>query len=648
MSTSVSIDDIPNLVLVFTFENNNFRCFESNTLVQQELQLSKEKLTKLSLCDIFPLAKEHSLYDTLLKVYSSGQSLNVDIPIQSLQSQEYWHCYRIQKLSNDHIIIYFEDLQRYESLQKNINYIQQMAHIGHWKWDIQKDIIVWSDEVFRIFGEEPQSFKPTFAKFISYLNEEDQQKIQEVVNNSIKTKKPYIIEHQVIQKNGTVLYVQGSGSVEFDEQDKPISIIGSVFDISTSKESLDALKTSEERFRKLAEVSLTGIFLYKEYYTFVNEAFCSMSGFSREELLSRHVWERVIQPDPKILEETAKKRLKGEEFSQNYNDIIFLHKNGQKRTLRVLTQTLFYDGSFGGLGTILDITDILETENRLKLLAQAIEQTDEMVRITDKNGINTFVNDALVSHTGYTENELIGETNRILKSGLYNEDFYKDLWKTILSGKTYKKVIVNKKKNSELYHEDITITPILDKNNIITNFVSTSKDITTQIKMQEEMKQLATTDNLTGLDNRYQANKELDTKITQFYRYNDHFALLMIDIDYFKGVNDNFGHDVGDYVLQELSTVITEQIRQNDHFSRWGGEEFLIVLPKISLKEAYDVADKIRSLIENYSFKDIDSLTLSIGVTIMQNKDTKASILKRVDDALYEAKNEGRNRVVSQ
>ena len=647
MSTSISINDIPNFVLVFAFKNDNFHYVESNTSALKKLELKHEELQKLLLCDIFPQAKENSLYDTALQVYSLGLDIDVEIPTQSMQRKEDWHCSKIQKLPNNNIIIYFNNLQKYISLQKNIDYVQQMAHIGHWKWDMIKNTIIWSDEVFRIFGEEPQSFKPTFASFLSYLNEEDQQKIQEVIKESIETKKPYKIEHQIIQKNGLVSYAQGSGSVEFNDLGKPISIMGSVFDISKSKESLDALKTSEEKFRKVAEVSLTGIFLYKEYYTFVNEAFCTMSGFSREELLKRHVWERIIQPDPKIIEDTAKKRLKGEEFAQNYNDIVFLHKNGQKRILRVITQTLFYDGSFGGLGTILDITDILKTEKRLKLLVQAIEQTDEMIRITDKNGINTFVNDALISHTGYTEGELIGNTNRILKSGLYDETFYKNLWETILSGKTYKNIIINKKKNSELYHEDITITPILDENNKITNFVSTSQDITTRIKMQEEFKQLAETDNLTGLSNRHQTNKELDAKITEFYRYQHNFALLMIDIDYFKRINDNFGHDVGDYVLQELSRIITKQIRQNDQFSRWGGEEFLIVLPKISLQEACEVADKIRSLIEHYSFKDIDSLTISIGVSTMQEKDTKASLLKRVDDALYAAKDKGRNQVLS-
>ena len=647
MSTSISINDIPNFVLVFAFKNDNFHYVESNTSALKKLELKNEELQKLLLCDIFPQAKENLLYDTALQVYSLGLAIDVEITTQSLQTKEDWHCSKIQKLPNNNIIIYFENLQRYISLQKNIDYLQQMAHIGHWKWDILQNTIIWSDEVFRIFGEEPQSFQPSFEKFLSYLNTEDQQKIQEVIQESMQTGKPYKIKHQIIQKNGLVSYAQGSGSVEFNDQGQAISIMGSVFDISKSKESLDALKTSEEKFRKVAEVSLTGIFLYKEYYTFVNEAFCAMSGFTKEELLTMHVWERIIKPDSKFIKEIALRRLKGEEFSQNYKDIFFTHKNGQKRILRVVTQTLFYDGSFGGLGTILDITDTVKTEKRLKLLAQAIEQTDEMIHITDKNGINTFVNDALVSHTGYTESELIGSTSRILKSGLYDEIFYKNLWETILSGKTYKNIIINKKKNGELYHEDITITPILDENNEITNFVSTSQDITTRIKMQEEFKQLAETDNLTGLSNRHQTNKELDAKITEFYRYNDSFALLMIDIDYFKRVNDNFGHDVGDYVLRELSAIITKQIRQNDQFSRWGGEEFLIVLPKIALKEASEVADKIRSLIEHYSFKNIDALTISIGVTTMQEKDTKASLLKRVDDALYKAKDRGRNQVIS-
>ncbi len=162
-------------------------------------------------------------------------------------------------------------------------------------------------------------------------------------------------------------------------------------------------------------------------------------------------------------------------------------------------------------------------------------------------------------------------------------------------------VIINKKKDGTLFYEDLTISPILNSKGEIEYFVATSKDISKQIKMEEKLKILATTDALTSIYNRYKMNEEIEQEIKKANRYHKKFALIMFDIDFFKSINDTYGHDVGDHVLEELTTITKKMIRQTDSFGRWGGEEFMILARYIDQeKEAIALAEKIRKKVQNY------------------------------------------------
>jgi diguanylate cyclase (GGDEF)-like protein/PAS domain S-box-containing protein len=368
------------------------------------------------------------------------------------------------------------------------------------------------------------------------------------------------------------------------------------------------LEQSEERFQVIADNTVMGIFIYHDTYVYINKALRELSGYTVEELYTMHPWEGIAEPYVKRVKETVKRRLKGERFPREHNEIKIITKNGETRTVRVMM--------------------------------------DEMVRITDKNGIITYVNEAMLVHTGYTKEELIGRKVGVFKSGFHHKSFYEDLWDTILSGKTFKAVFTNRKKDKKLYYEEETTTPIMDTDDVIQNFVATSQDITERVLIEEKLQKLATVDSLTGIYNRYKTNEEIEIEIGRNKRYDENFALAMFDIDHFKKVNDTYGHEVGDYVLQEISNIVTNEIRESDRFGRWGGEEFMLILPKLSKKEALHVSEKLRGKIESHDFKDIGRITISIGVTVFEPSDTKESLLKRADNALYRAKNEGRNRVV--
>jgi len=174
-----------------------------------------------------------------------------------------------------------------------------------------------------------------------------------------------------------------------------------------------------------------------------------------------------------------------------------------------------------------------------------------------------------------------------------------------------------------------------------------SKEIKKRKKIEAELKKLSTFDTLTGIFNRYKIDNALKKQISYAKRYNTPLSIIFFDIDHFKKINDTYGHNVGDIILQELVNIVSENLREADIFGRWGGEEFIIILPNTSLVQAIQVARKLKTKIETHKFDKIDHLTCSFGVTELKDDDTSDLILIRADNFMYEAKKRGRNQIVS-
>jgi diguanylate cyclase (GGDEF)-like protein len=158
-----------------------------------------------------------------------------------------------------------------------------------------------------------------------------------------------------------------------------------------------------------------------------------------------------------------------------------------------------------------------------------------------------------------------------------------------------------------------------------------------------ELEKLATTDRLTGAYNRIKFEAIVEKEIERIKRYHRPFSMIMFDIDFFKKVNDTYGHNTGDYVLRTIADIVRENIRILDYFVRWGGEEFLIICSDIKLDEACTLAEKIRRIVEDYSFDQVGKVTISLGVVEALESDTEDSLLKRADNAMYKVKGEGGN-----
>jgi diguanylate cyclase (GGDEF)-like protein/PAS domain S-box-containing protein len=326
-----------------------------------------------------------------------------------------------------------------------------------------------------------------------------------------------------------------------------------------------------------------------------------------------------------------------------------LRHNGEIRFVK--EQGIVYDNNTGTpqqmIGTVHDITDQKRTEARMLKLSQALEQTADMVVITSNKGNIEYVNPAFCENTGYTKEEVIGRNPNILKSGKHDNTVYEKLWQTILAGKTYSNVLVNRRKDGSTYYEEKTITPLKNEKGEVTNYISTGKDITEMMQTQQRLYHLAHHDALTSLPNRTLFMDRLAHSLTRSSREKHSLAVLFLDLDQFKKINDTLGHNIGDKLLNLMSQRLRDTIRSEDTVARLGGDEFAILLEDTSGHYAIrQVADKIiNAMIEPFRIGKHELFcTTSIGISIYPEDGRNAeNLLKSADTAMYKAKDNGRN-----
>lgn len=288
------------------------------------------------------------------------------------------------------------------------------------------------------------------------------------------------------------------------------------------------------------------------------------------------------------------------------------------------------------------------TAQQIRKLAGIVEQTDDLVIITDRQGLIEYINPAFSKLTAYAPQEVLGKTPRFLKSGEHKEDYFQDLWETILRGDVFRGVLINRKKDGSVFYEQKTVTPLKDEDNRITHFVSTGKDITTEIQSQERLHYQAHHDMLTGLPNRALLGDRLSHAMIQTRRTDQLLAVMLLDLDRFKTINDTLGHVLGDELLRAVSSRLISCLREGDTAARFGGDEFVIVLENLKhINGALTVADKIlRSLTLPFSIGGRELfVTASLGITLypFDDADEMESLLKQADTAMYRAKDGGRN-----
>jgi len=283
--------------------------------------------------------------------------------------------------------------------------------------------------------------------------------------------------------------------------------------------------------------------------------------------------------------------------------------------------------------------------------------------VTDANCVILRVNRAFTEITGYTEEEIVGQTPRLLKSGRHNADFYRDMWKAINSTGVWHGEIWDRRKNGEVYPKWTTISAVKDANGNVTHYIGAHHDITERKRTEEQVRQLAFYDPLTRLPNRRLLNDRLSQTLAASKRNIRYSALLFLDLDNFKPLNDTHGHVVGDSLLIEVADRLKNCVREMDTVARFGGDEFVVILSDLnadkaeSASQAKIIAEKIRNTLSEPYLLGIEHrgktdgtiehhCTASIGVVVFVNHETSQDdILKWADAAMYQAKKAGRNLI---
>ncbi|WP_163031057.1 sensor domain-containing protein [Pseudomonas viridiflava] len=425
-----------------------------------------------------------------------------------------------------------------------------------------------------------------------------------------------------------------------------------VRDITPLKQAQRQLQLSEEKFAKAFHASPDGLTISRVrdgVILEVNEGFCRITGYTEKQCLERSTLELGIWADlseRQTMIEHIKLHGSVHEFRTRIRG-----SEGNIRLCELSAHPVLIDGEDCLLTISRDVTERQHMQEKLHLAATVFESTAEGVLITDTRQRIHAVNRAFSEITGYSEAEAIGHTPRLLASGQHDSAFYAAMWHQLTAEGHWQGEIYNRRKNGDIYPSWLTISAVRNKDDLITHFVAVFADISSLKHAQARLDYQAHHDPLTGLPNRTLFENRLQTALLHSEESGSLGAVLFLDLDRFKHINDSLGHPVGDLLLKGIAQRLKEHLRDIDTVARLGGDEFIVLLPGLlQPSDAVSIANKLLACFsapfqagEHEFF-----ISSSIGCSLFPTDGTDvATLVKNADAAMYRSKAKGRNRVES-
>ena len=452
----------------------------------------------------------------------------------------------------------------------------------------------------------------------------------------------------LIRRSGIAWAEMRSAPLEWEGT--PAFVIG-LRDITARKQAEIALQESELLFHTLSKVAPVGIFRANQagQCDYVNHRWCEITGlpFSKSHG-DGWIGGLFIEDRERVSAEWQRCVKAALAFNMQYR---FEHADGCLRWVVGRAEPELDDaGNLRGyVGTITDISDIKANEEQLGQAAAVFESTREGVMVTDASRRILMVNKAFTDITGFSKQDAIGQQASIMGSGRHNADFYRDMWATITNTDHWQGEIWNRRKNGEVYPELLSISTVKNGSGEISHYVGVFADISKLKASEKELEFLAHHDPLTKLPNRMLFLSRLEHNIEKAHRHAAKMAVLMLDLDRFKDVNDSFGHLAGDELLQMVAQSLSTRLRTTDTICRLGGDEFVILLEEINRPEtvALVATQIIDTLSQTWQLSSGHEVRIGVSAGIAMFPDhglTPEELIQQADTALYQAKNEGRNR----
>ena len=423
---------------------------------------------------------------------------------------------------------------------------------------------------------------------------------------------------------------------------------GSILDISERKRIEAALRDSEEKFAAVFRVCPESISISTVddgVYVDVNDAYEQVFGYRRERVLGRSALDLGVWVDA-LERRDLVRRLEQNRIVQDF-DASIRRADGEIRIARMSGGILELNGKRCAILVVRDVTRQREQEDALRLAARVFESTAEGILITDPRSRIVAVNQAFTELTGYTEAEVRGRQPSLLASGRHDRRFFDEMWEGINRNGRWHGEVWNRTQAGEVRPYLITISTLRDDTGTVLNYVGVLRDISTLKQSQQQLEYLANYDGLTGLGNRNLFYTRLKVGIEKASRHRRQLAVVFVDLDNFKVINDTLGHDVGDVLLSEIAKRIKTCVRQEDVVCRLGGDEFTVYIEDFEDAQALvGTAQRLTQAIAepcHISGHDI-FVTASVGISVYPNDGkTMSELLKNADTAMYKAKEQGKN-----
>lgn len=596
------------------------------------------------------------LFDKYSRVSLGGEPLRFETFVESLAM---WFWISVYSPLPNHFVAIFDVITERKKIElalraanKRWSLAQRAAVAGSWYWDMRTNAIYWSDELYQLFGLKPQQMQASLETWRELLHSEDRQQADQRINQAIRDHQPLVSEYRMITPSNEIRWIRALGDTDYDEQGVAQLMTGICVDITQTKMAEIALQESEERLRLAQSAANIGIWDWDIVHNqaVFNSQYYKLLGLPEDAAHGYEDFLAMLHPEdcPRLDAEVKRALAEGRhDYHSEYR--LIRGDDGATRWLASKGRFIVEDGRpLRGVGVIIDITERKRAEQALReseaRYRQMFQANPHPMWLYDLETLRFLaINAAAVTHYGYSEAEFLTMTIADIRP---EEDVPRLLEKIRqLKGDAQHHAGAwrHRKKDGTLI--DVEISSHLLEYEGRRAKVVLANDITERTRAEERIHYLANFDPLTGLPNRTQLNDHLKYALSLAKRSNGHLALIFLDLDHFKDINDTLGHSVGDALLIEVAKRLCRVLREEDTVARLGGDEFILLLPGSDALGAERVAQKLLDVIgESYLIELYDlTLSASIGIALYPGDGMDLEMLsKSADIAMYRAKQEGR------
>ena len=542
-----------------------------------------------------------------------------------------------------------EQDEKIRSREQQLSEAQKITHLGSWEWDMASGTVAWSDELYRICGLEPESIPPSWEAFLERVHPGDREVLEGSLHRAIDAGEPQATQYfRLVRPDGSARIIRFQSEIVREPSGRPVSLVGTCHDVTELRGAQAALRASEQRFFKIFQatpdlLSITGA--DDGSFLEVNDAFVRELGYPRPELIGRPerelgVWSREV--------ERSGAALALEELGELEDlEVHYKTRSGREMAGLLSAQFLEINGRRCVLTVFKDITERKRMEDELVRLASIVESTDDAIMATDTDGVITIWNAGAEKVFGIPAGDIKGKHLTTLAPPDRKEYLDRLCRGSAMEEQVTHLDMVHQRRDGRQIHVSLSLSPLRDAEGNNVGLSGIARDMTVRAEREETIKHQALHDPLTDLPNRKLFMDFLALEVAQARRNRRNLAVLFLDLDHFKQINDTLGHAAGDLLLQSVAQRLKGCVRESDTVARIGGDEFNVLMPDLhQVDDVGTVVGKIMGVFEKPFLLDNVEIqaTTSIGVSMFPGDgDSSSDLVLKADSAMYVAKQKSGN-----